>query len=88
MRRTTADALHHVAEVAPTERTRGDALAPMASAITRASSAEEADELVLGDGTRLVLRPVNPNDRDGVAALFARLSPESRRRRFLSPKHN
>ncbi len=42
--------------------------------------------MVLGDGTRLGLRPLGSEDRDGVAALFARLSPESRYRRFLSPK--
>jgi RimJ/RimL family protein N-acetyltransferase len=42
--------------------------------------------LALADGTRLRLRPLGSDDRDGVAALFARLSPESRYRRFLSPK--
>lgn len=42
--------------------------------------------LVLGDGTRLRLRPLGSEDRDGFAALFARLSPESRYQRFLSPK--
>jgi RimJ/RimL family protein N-acetyltransferase len=52
-----------------------------------ASSAEETDELVLGDGTRLTFRALDSNDRDGVAALFARLTPESRRTRFLAPKH-
>jgi RimJ/RimL family protein N-acetyltransferase len=48
--------------------------------------AEPTDVLVLADGTRLALRPLGSDDRDGVAALFARLSPESRYRRFLSPK--
>jgi protein lysine acetyltransferase len=32
------------------------------------------------------LRPLGSADRDGLVALFARLSPESRYRRFLSPK--
>jgi RimJ/RimL family protein N-acetyltransferase len=32
------------------------------------------------------VRPLLATDRDGFAALFRRLSPESRRRRFLSPK--
>jgi GNAT superfamily N-acetyltransferase len=32
------------------------------------------------------LRPLEPSDRAGLAALFARLSPESRRRRFLAAK--
>ena len=44
------------------------------------------DLLVLADGARFRLRPIGSEDRDGVAALFARLSPESRYRRFLSPK--
>ena len=44
------------------------------------------DLLVLVDGTRFRLRPIGSEDRDGVAALFARLSPESRYRRFLLPK--
>jgi hypothetical protein len=43
--------------------------------------------LVAADGTRLRFRPIDAGDRDGVASLFARLSPESRRRRFLSAKH-
>jgi RimJ/RimL family protein N-acetyltransferase len=42
--------------------------------------------LVLHDGTLVRIRPIGPADRDGVADLFARLSPESRRRRFLVPK--
>ena len=40
---------------------------------------------LLSDGRRLALRQICPADRDGLAALFARLSPESRRRRFLGP---
>jgi RimJ/RimL family protein N-acetyltransferase len=43
-------------------------------------------ELVLADGTRLLVRPLGTDDRAGFAALFARLSLESRHRRFLSPK--
>ena len=58
----------------------------MATTSVRASSAEPTDTLVLADGTRLALRPLGSEDRDGVAALFARLSPESRYRRFLSRK--
>ena len=45
-----------------------------------------AGTFVLADGTRVQLRPLGSADRDGLAALFARLSPESRYRRFLSPK--
>jgi RimJ/RimL family protein N-acetyltransferase len=44
------------------------------------------DLLVLADGTRFRLRRIGSEDRDGVAALFARLSLESRYRRFLAPK--
>jgi RimJ/RimL family protein N-acetyltransferase len=58
----------------------------MTSTIPRASSAAASDAVVLADGTRLRFRPIGSGDRDGLAALFARLSPESRRRRFLSPK--
>jgi hypothetical protein len=42
--------------------------------------------LVLPDGRQLGLRQIGPEDRAGLASLFARLSPESRRRRFLGPK--
>ena len=44
------------------------------------------DELVLDDGTRLGLRPLTRDDRDGLLSLFHRLSDESRWRRFMSPK--
>lgn len=60
---------------------------PMTATSVRASWVEPPRVLVLDDGTRLRLRPLSSGDRDGVAALFARLSPESRYRRFLSPKH-
>jgi RimJ/RimL family protein N-acetyltransferase len=53
----------------------------------RASCAAATDSLVLADGTRLRFRSIGPEDRDGLLRLFARLSPESRYRRFLSPKH-
>jgi RimJ/RimL family protein N-acetyltransferase len=42
--------------------------------------------LVLSDGTRLRFRPLTSDDRDRLAGLFARLSFESRRRRFFTPK--
>jgi RimJ/RimL family protein N-acetyltransferase len=41
-------------------------------------------EFLLPPGIRV--RPLEPSDRAGLAALFKRLSPESRRRRFLGPK--
>lgn len=61
-------------------------LAPIAGSSESASSVEIADALVLADGARVRLRPIGCDDRRGLAALFARLSPESRRRRFLGPK--
>jgi RimJ/RimL family protein N-acetyltransferase len=51
-----------------------------------ASSAAVAESLVVADGTPITLRPVGTRDRAGLAALFARLTPESRYQRFLSPK--
>jgi RimJ/RimL family protein N-acetyltransferase len=71
---------------APTEISRPDVLAPTSSTTRRGSCAAASNGLVLGDGTRLRFRPLGSGDRDGLAALFARLTPESRRRRFLSPK--
>jgi ketosteroid isomerase-like protein/RimJ/RimL family protein N-acetyltransferase len=69
-----------------TKTSRGDLFALKAPTIVGAASTEATDALVLSDGTRLRLRPIDSDDRDGLAALFARLTPESRRRRFLSPK--
>jgi RimJ/RimL family protein N-acetyltransferase len=41
-----------------------------------------SDVLELPDGRRVLLRPVERTDAPAIAALFARLSPESRARRF------
>jgi RimJ/RimL family protein N-acetyltransferase len=41
---------------------------------------------VLRDGSAVLIRPVRPGDARLVADGFARLSPESRRRRFLAAK--
>ena len=70
----------------PTGISPPDVLAPTSTTIVRASCAAASNALVLADGTRLRFRPIGAGDRDGLAALFARLTPESRRRRFLSPK--
>jgi RimJ/RimL family protein N-acetyltransferase len=51
-----------------------------------ASSAAAAESLVVANGTRISLRQLGAGDRAGMAALFARLTPESRYQRFLSPK--
>ena len=42
--------------------------------------------IMLRDGSQVGVRPISPTDRDAYAASFHRLSPESRRRRFLAPK--
>lgn len=44
------------------------------------------DRIVLSDGRVVALRPLRRGDRTGLVSLFARLSDESRRRRFLSAK--
>lgn len=46
---------------------------------------DPAGHLRLGDGTDIALRPIFPGDANLLAAAFARLSPQSRYRRFLSP---
>ncbi len=40
----------------------------------------------LPDGTRVLLRPIRPRDKQALDAAFHRLSPESARLRFLAPK--
>ena len=41
--------------------------------------------VALRDGSRVVVRPVRPDDRDLLVAGFERLGPESRYQRFLAP---
>ncbi|HEV3230573.1 MAG TPA: GNAT family N-acetyltransferase [Solirubrobacteraceae bacterium] len=45
---------------------------------------EGQQRVSLRDGAELLIRPIEPDDRDRLAQAYARLSPESRRRRFLS----
>jgi len=45
-----------------------------------------ADPVLLADGRRLKIRPIERKDRDRFRRLFMRLTPESRYRRYLSPK--
>jgi RimJ/RimL family protein N-acetyltransferase len=45
-----------------------------------------ADPLLLADGRRLKIRPIERQDRDRLKGLLMRLTPESRYRRFFSPK--
>jgi GNAT superfamily N-acetyltransferase len=56
--------------------------APAAVAAPCARARTEA----LPDGTLIRIEPLRRGDRSAVTKLFARLSPESRLRRFLSPK--
>ena len=42
-------------------------------------------EVSLADGTRVLIRPIEPADREALAAGFDRLSPESRYLRFFGP---
>jgi RimJ/RimL family protein N-acetyltransferase len=42
--------------------------------------------LTLPGGERFTVRPIEPDDKPGLTDFFARLSDESRRRRFLGPK--
>jgi hypothetical protein len=44
------------------------------------------EPVVLADGRRLKIRPIEREDRDRLRRLFTRLTPESRYRRYLSPK--
>ena len=41
---------------------------------------------VARDGECFPVRPVGPDDREAVASVFARMSTESRRLRFLATK--
>ena len=52
-----------------------------------ASSTPAAEGFIVADGTRISLRQLRAEDRAAFAALFARLTPQSRYQRFLSPKH-
>lgn len=61
-------------------------MTPMTAASHSIVAVSETDALVLPDGTVLRLRALEADDREGLAALFARLSRESRQRRFLGPK--
>jgi RimJ/RimL family protein N-acetyltransferase len=44
------------------------------------------DKVRLKNGTEVVIRPISAADGPGIQAAYRRLSPESRYRRFLTPK--
>jgi RimJ/RimL family protein N-acetyltransferase len=60
-------------------------VAEMRAATARARR-PDTEPLVLADGRRLRIRPIEREDRDRLRRLFMRLSPESRYRRYLTPK--
>jgi hypothetical protein len=70
----------------PTSTTPTSLFAPTTRMTLRASCPAATDLLVLANRTRLRFRPISPDDHERLARLFARLTPESRYRRFLSPK--
>jgi RimJ/RimL family protein N-acetyltransferase len=47
---------------------------------------QASDKVAAAQGARFSLRPLCASDREALRTLFARLSPESRRRRFLTGK--
>ncbi|HXV94743.1 MAG TPA: GNAT family N-acetyltransferase [Pseudonocardia sp.] len=71
-----------------TELSRAAALLELAGQIElgpRARPGEPDRVLLLRDGSEVRLRAVEPSDAPLVAAMHARCSPDTRRRRFLSP---
>ncbi|MFL5863079.1 MAG: hypothetical protein ACJ780_20285 [Solirubrobacteraceae bacterium] len=55
-------------------------------AAAQRSTLTAEDPLVLADGRRLTIRPIQRQDRHRLKRLFIRPTPESRYRRYLSPK--
>lgn len=45
----------------------------------------ESQDVTLRDGSKITIRPIRPDDKDALAAGFARLSPQTRYRRFFAP---
>ena len=81
----TSDVLES-SRVAQTEPSRNDVVARTVPRIGRAPEAGATDALVLANGRSLRFRGIDADDGDRLAGLFARLSPESRLMRFMSPK--
>jgi RimJ/RimL family protein N-acetyltransferase len=66
-------------------------LHPQPPATHRSPTAPGADadgsgDVIVVDGARLTVRPIRADDKQALADLFGRLSPRSRRRRFLISK--
>ena len=45
---------------------------------------EHAERVALRDGREVAIRPIEPRDREGIAAAFERMSDDTRYRRFMS----
>ena len=54
--------------------------------VTQDPTERWSSTVVLGDGTSAVIRPITPDDAPELADFHVRQSPESRYRRFFSPK--
>lgn len=54
------------------------------AAVTSSDSVPEGRVVTLRDGTRVLLRPIEPRDKDELEAGFERMSPQSRYRRFFT----
>ncbi|MGA2319712.1 MAG: GNAT family N-acetyltransferase [Solirubrobacteraceae bacterium] len=52
------------------------------------ASTDRGERAILRDGTEVLVRRVSPSDAPVIAEAFERLSAESRRLRFLSPKQS
>jgi GNAT superfamily N-acetyltransferase len=65
---------------------RANTIVAAAAPATVMAPCAQANTEVLHDGTLIRIAPLRRGDRSAVAGLFARLSSESRLRRFLSPK--
>jgi GNAT superfamily N-acetyltransferase len=75
----------NVSPVMDRDHQTSDILTGATPAIVLAPCARAGTE-VLADGTLIRIEPLRRGDRSAVIGLFARLSPESRLRRFFSPK--
>jgi GNAT superfamily N-acetyltransferase len=75
----------NVSPVMDRDHQTSDILTGAKPAIVLAPCARAGTE-VLADGTLIRIEPLRRGDRSAVIGLFARLSPESRLRRFFSPK--
>jgi RimJ/RimL family protein N-acetyltransferase len=81
----TSDVLES-SRFAPTEPSGNDVGAQTVPQIGRAPEAGTTDALILANGTPVRFRGIDADDGDRLAGLFARLSPDSRLMRFMSPK--